>query len=117
MGPYLAVIVGVIAIGVWRLLSEVLDLPFLGWLSTLLLVFGVLVGYAAWTFGGGALLVYLVRRRQQGTAESSAAPEPPTTSSPEAPAAPPPAPPEPGPAGERGSERGPEESGSKESEP
>jgi len=107
-GPYLAVIVGVVAIGIWRLLSEVLDLPFLGWLSTLLLVFGVLVGYAAWTFGGGALLVYLVRRRQQGAGESSAAPQPPATSSPEAAADPPPAPPappEPGPAGEQGSER------------
>ena len=119
-GPYLAVIVGVVAIGIWRLLSEVLDLPFLGWLSTLLLVFGVLVGYAAWTFGGGALLVYLLRRRQQGTGESSVAPEPPTSSSPEAPADPPPAPPalpEPGPSGEQGSERRREEPGSTESEP
>ena len=63
-GPYLPVVVGVMGIGIWMVLAEALDLPFLGFLSGLLFVVGIVVCYGAWTFGGGALLLRGLSRRR-----------------------------------------------------
>lgn len=90
-GPYLPVVVGVMAIGIWMVFAEALDLPYLGFFSVLLLVVGIVVCYAAWTFGGGALLLRVLSRRRErrGGGGPPAVPASGTGGSP-----PPPAPPE-----------------------
>lgn len=75
-GPYLPVVLGVMVIGIWEVLAEALDLPYLGWLSGLVLAVGVLVCYAAWTFGGGALLLRVIGRRRERRAGGPLAPPP-----------------------------------------
>jgi len=86
-GPYLPVVLGVMVIGIWGVFSEALDLPYLGWLSGLVLAVGVLVCYAAWTFGGGALLLRVISRRRERRVGGPPAPPPapPETTPPETP--------------------------------
>jgi len=97
-GVYLPVVVGVVLLDIWMVLSQALDLPFLGFFSVLMMVMGILVQYAAWTFGSGALLLRVAARRRRRVRR-------PATVPPELPPTPDPTP-EPGP--DRSSDRDPE---------
>lgn len=63
--PYLGVAIGIVLLDIWMVLAEALDLPFLGFFSVLSFVFGILVLYAAFTFGSGALLMRIGSRRRR----------------------------------------------------
>jgi hypothetical protein len=95
--PYSAVLVGLVAIQVWGVLAQMLDVRFLSAFSILIGVLAFLVWYAAITAGFGALLLAWMDRRRAAAAAAGGepAPLPPTPSSAPTPPLPSPQSPEP----------------------
>jgi hypothetical protein len=90
-GPYLAALLGVGLIEVWRLFGESLDVfggP-AGFFAAMFMILGAVVEYVAWSVSLGAILMNLFQGRRRGGATP-----PPAPGLPPAPPTPPPAPPE-----------------------
>lgn len=72
--PYLAVVAGMLALGLPAVFAEVFDLPFLGFLSVFLFVLWILISYLAATFGFGALLMRGIAGRRDRQAQRNQPP-------------------------------------------